>query len=475
MEVNIWWIRRDLRLHDNQALQGAVSSAENVIPLFILDPKLLNSTNVGKKRLAFLFASLFELDAGLKARGSKLLVRKGNPADVFQELTYEITVKRVSAQRDYSPYSSSRDEQVAKLVPLDLVPGISVSDPESIRKESGEPYRVFTPYMRRWKSLYLGHPMQVLPAPDYITTPVDILSERIPELPNSEARLVFEPIEESARGRLQEFTSGLKAGIYNYADLRNRMDVDGTAGVSPYLRLGLLSVRECVQAARQAMADAPDDSARAAAEVWLNELIWREFYLYILYHFPNVMVDSFREEFRAVNWNNDLDDYRAWCEGRTGYPIVDAAMRQLLETGWMHNRGRMIVASFLVKDLAINWQWGEKFFMQQLIDGDPAANNGGWQWTAGTGTDAAPYFRIFNPVLQAKKFDPQGTYIRKWVPELSAVPLKFIHAPWEMPQDIQLQVNCIIGENYPHPIIDHRFARERILDIFNKAKNIKES
>ena len=471
MEANIWWIRRDLRLHDNQALQGALSSAETVIPVFILDPKLLSSSKVGVKRLDFLFASLEELDKDLRTRGSKLVLRKGNPGEVLRNLCEEFPVKRVYAEADYSPYARSRDEQVANMVPLELVPGIAVSDPDAIRKESGEPYRVFTPYMRRWKSGYLVQPIKLLPAPGRVITAVDVESVSIPEQTRSEALWVFQPGEKSARAKLQGFTSGDNAGIYTYGDLRNRMDLDGTAGISPYLRFGLISVRECVLAAKQAMEAAPDKAARAAAEVWLNELIWREFYISILYHFPDVMSHSFKADFREVRWNNDLDDYHAWCEGRTGYPVVDAAMRQLAETGWMHNRARMIVASFLVKDLAIDWRWGEEFFMQQLIDGDPAANNGGWQWTAGTGTDAAPYFRIFNPVLQAKKFDPKGAYIRKWVPALSDVPVKFVHSPWEMPQEVQQQANCIIGENYPHPIIDHRFARERIMDLYNKAKN----
>ena len=204
-------------------------------------------------------------------------------------------------------------------------------------------------------------------------------------------------------------------------------------------------------------------TARQSAETWLNELIWREFYMAILYHFPNVLREAFRPELRAIPWSNDPAQFAAWCEGRTGYPVVDAAMRQLVETGWMHNRARMIVASFLVKDLLIDWRWGERFFMEHLIDGDPAANNGGWQWTAGVGTDAAPYFRVFNPTLQAAKFDPDGAYVRRWVPELARVPDKHIHAPWLMPLDVQRTAGCVIGQGYPAPIVDHGTARDRVL------------
>ena len=232
----------------------------------------------------------------------------------------------------------------------------------------------------------------------------------------------------------------------------------------------MLSARQAVFAAEQAAQLAPDETARQGAQTWLNELIWREFFISILFHFPNVMKESFRPELRQISWRNNEVEFLAWKEGQTGYPIVDAAMRQLAKTGWMHNRARMIVASFLVKDLLINWRWGERWFMQMLVDGDPAANNGGWQWSAGTGTDAAPYFRIFNPVLQGKKFDPQGDYVRQWVPELANLPPKFIHNPWEMPHQLQIQFNVLLGVEYPFPIVDHTLARERTLEAYQHAK-----
>jgi deoxyribodipyrimidine photo-lyase len=218
------------------------------------------------------------------------------------------------------------------------------------------------------------------------------------------------------------------------------------------------------------LAAAPKEDAINGAQTWLNELIWREFYVSILYHFPYVLDRSFRPNLQDIPWENDATRFAAWCAGRTGYPVVDAAMRQLVKTGWMHNRARMIVASFLVKDLLIDWRWGEHYFMQHLIDGDPAANNGGWQWTAGTGTDAAPYFRIFNPVLQGKRHDPQGVCVRRWVPELASVPDRYIHVPWEMKAETQRASGCVIGRDYPAPIVDHRQARERTLDAYRSAR-----
>lgn len=465
METNIWWIRRDLRLEDNQALSAALSSAGALIPVFILDPILFNSPRMSPKRLAFLFSSLAELDADLRKLGSRLVIRKGSPVEVLQDLVEESGAREVFAEEDYSPYARRRDDNVAKQLPLNLVAGLCVSHPEAILNQAGEPYRVYTPYMRNWKALNHIQSDQILPAPRSIFTPQEINSDQLPE--STSVDPVINPGEREANKRLEEF---IEQDIYQYGELRNMMDIPGTARISAYLRFGNLSVQKCVHAAQQARRTAPDDKSRRSADIWLNELIWREFYISILYHFPYVLRQSFREDLRAIPWRNDADEFSAWREGRTGYPIVDAAMRQLHETGWMHNRGRMIVASFLVKDLVIDWRWGEKYFMQHLVDGDPAANNGGWQWTAGTGTDAAPYFRIFNPVIQGKKFDPRGNFIRRWIPELSKVPEKHIHTPWMMPRDIQRGSACIIGDDYPFPLVDHKFARERILEIYSKAK-----
>jgi deoxyribodipyrimidine photo-lyase len=266
-----------------------------------------------------------------------------------------------------------------------------------------------------------------------------------------------------------DFADGEASPIYAYGETRNQLDAKGTSRLSPYLRFGMLSARQAAVTAYAAVEAAPDGAARRSAETWLNGLIWREFYVNILYHFPHVRGQSFRAELNDIPWENDEEDFAAWCAGRTGYPAVDAGMRQLSESGWMHNRARMITASFLVKDLLIDWRWGERWFMRHLVDGDPAANNGGWQWTAGTGTDAAPYFRVFNPVLQSKKHDPDGVYIRRWLHELQNVPSEFIHEPWRMPPEVQHSSGCIIGQDYPHPMVDHAQARQRALAVYQGA------
>jgi len=303
-------------------------------------------------------------------------------------------------------------------------------------------------------------PGSPLPAPGRIPMMACVEGEALPDVPARLPADRFPAGEMEARRRLEFF---IENGIGGYDESRNRMDLEGTSALSPYLRFGMISARQAVWAARQAELAAGSAEARHGAEAWLTELIWREFYITILYHFPEVQRRAFRSKMRNISWRNDTQEFRAWAEGRTGYPVVDAAMRQLRQTGWMHNRARMISASFLTKDLLIDWRRGEKHFMRHLIDGDPAANNGGWQWTAGTGTDAAPYFRIFNPALQSLKFDPQGAYIRRFVPELRRVPDSFIHSPWEMSLDLQHQTGCLIGKDYPVPIVDHSMARERAL------------
>jgi deoxyribodipyrimidine photo-lyase len=288
-----------------------------------------------------------------------------------------------------------------------------------------------------------------------------------PALPDD---VLFPPGEAEAQQRLQSFVESDPSTIYSYAESRDRLDYEGTSRLSPYLRFGMLSARQAIVVALNAMEAAGSGQDHQGAETWLNELIWREFYLAILHHFPHVLEQSFRTQYRQVVWDNDEPTFESWCSGQTGYPVVDAAMRQLVQTGWMHNRARMIVASFLVKDLLVDWRWGERFFMQHLVDGDPAANNGGWQWTAGTGTDAAPYFRIFNPVLQGKKHDPGGVFVRRWLPELARVPRRYVHAPWEMPDDVQRESGCIVGQHYPAPIVDHAWARQRTLEAYAEAR-----
>jgi deoxyribodipyrimidine photo-lyase len=466
MSAAIWWIRRDLRLHDNQALAAALAQGGLVLPVFIITPGLVEGPHVAPRRLAFLWGGLAALAADLERRGSRLLVRRGEPLVVLQELMATTGATAIFAEADYSPYARRRDEAVARALPLRLCDGLTVYPPAAIVRPDGKPYVVYTPFSRAWKAQ--PPPAAPLPAPAFIPT---VAFGRSEPLPAATVTSPFPPGEAEARRRLAAFVGGERPPIYHYAEERNRLDRAGTSQLSPYFRFGMLSARTAVHAAYEAIAAAPDAEARKGAEAWLNELIWREFYIAILYHHPFVLRRAFRADLRAILWQEDEAAFRAWCEGRTGYPIVDAAMRELAATGWMHNRGRMIVASFLVKDLLIDWRWGERWFMQTLVDGDPAANNGGWQWTAGTGTDAAPYFRIFNPVVQSAKCDPEGTYIRRWVPELARVPTAYIHAPWQMPPDVQRQSGCVIGRDYPAPLVDHAWARVRALAAYAQAQN----
>jgi deoxyribodipyrimidine photo-lyase len=464
---SIWWIRRDIRLSDNPALHEALKHGP-VIPVFILDPHLLQRTPA--RRQAFLFGGLRELDAELQKRGSALTIRHGQPERELLNLIIETGAQAIYAEQDYTPYALARDEQIADSLPLTLVHGQTVHHPDSVLKPDGKPYTVFTPFSKTWKSL-LPTTLIPLPAPEHfppVNLPQSVSLSVYPLQQSVPESALFPPGEHEAQRRLYQFT---QLPITNYHETRNRLDLDGTSALSPYIRFGMISLRQAAVAALQTL---PSPTGREpalsqtkgaggeGASTWLNELIWREFYISILYQFPHVATRAFNPALANIPWRDDEADFTAWKEGRTGIPVVDAAMRQLRETGWMHNRARMIVASFLVKDLLINWQWGERWFMDNLLDGDPAANNGGWQWTAGTGTDAAPYFRIFNPVLQSAKFDPDGAYIRKWVPELAHLAAPEIHAPWE---------KGIRVPGYPaQPIVEREKVKERTLAAYQKAK-----
>ena len=465
MATAIWWIRRDLRLEDNEALTHALQTAESVIPVFILDPTLLQSPNTGEKRVAFLFEGLRQLESDLQAKGSRLIVRRGKPLAELTQLLRESQAEVIFAEEDFTPYARRRDAQVANALPLRLVGGTAVHHPATVLKADGTPYIVFTPFSKVWRER--PSPTHTLPQPGSISSPSEMESSPLPDDPQLGDNLPFPPGEAEAQRRLRMFAEDC---MYGYAESRDRLDLEGTSQLSPYLHLGMLSARQAVLTAQRAIAEAPNQEAQKGASAWLNELIWREFYIAILYHFPYVLERSFRERYEDIAWHNSEELFEAWQEGRTGFPVIDAAMQQLRQIGWMHNRARMIVASFLVKDLLINWQWGERWFMQRLIDGDLASNNGGWQWTAGTGTDAAPYFRIFNPTSQSKKFDPNGQYIRRWLPQLANVPDKYIHEPSKMPSKLQKEIGCLIGQDYPAPIIDHSEARKRALEVYGQTK-----
>jgi deoxyribodipyrimidine photo-lyase len=466
----LWWVRRDLRLTDNEALAAAVAEADQVIPVFVLDPAWLKWPYVGRKGVAFLLGGLRRLDEDLRARGGRLVVREGDAREELRAVWEEGGAEAIFAEEDFTPYGREREGDVAEELPLERVGGGMVHRPGTVLKADGTAYRVFGPFGRRWRALPGPEAGEVRAAPGRLVTPAEVGSVPIPTEPALPRAVPFAPGEGEGQQRLAAFVEGEEAPIYRYGELRDRLDVEGTSRLSPYLRLGMVSARQAVVAALEAMAAAPDGEGRRGAESWLKELVWREFYGHVLYHFPYVLERSFRAELGGVAWENDEGAFGAWCEGRTGYPVVDAGMRQLAETGWMHNRARMVVASFLVKDLLVDWRWGEGYFMEQLVDGDVAANNGGWQWTAGTGTDAAPYFRVFNPVLQGRKHDPEGAYVRRWVPELARVPGGLVHEPWRMPLEVQEEAGCVVGRDYAGPMVDHGWARERALAAYGRAR-----
>jgi len=462
-QTRIWWVRRDIRLQDNQALDAALQDAEGLVPLFILEPDLLQ--NAAPLRKNFLLQALSDLDQQLRALGSQLILRWG-PADrALNSLVKELNGAQVFTHEDFSPYARQRDQVVVDSLGLRCCPGVVLRHPTAVLKNNGEPYTVFTPYKNRWYQQPLPTQAECLSTPQHLPPfPENIHSTIFPD---------FDPVEgfaataEEALRRLTAFTTD---EIQSYQSLRNRLDLDGTSQLSPYLRFGLISAREAFVQSQITLLQASTTDQRAEIQTWMDELVWREFYTAILYHFPHVINRPFRVDYQHIPWREAPEDLSAWQQGLTGYPVVDACMRQLLQTGWMHNRGRMIAASFLTKDLLINWQAGEAWFMKNLIDGDPAANNGGWQWTAGTGTDAAPYFRIFNPITQGEKYDPQGEYITRWVPELRHLPTPYRHQPWKLSGKEALLFNFKPGIDYPHQIVDHAFARQRTLAAYKSSR-----
>jgi deoxyribodipyrimidine photo-lyase len=446
----LWWIRRDLRLADNLTLQRALKEGP-VLPVFILDPGLISGG--AARREDFLLRNLQVFAADLRSRGSYLVLRKGKPVEVLENLMAETGAEVIFAEEDFTPYDRLRSVLVGSCLPLKLVQGQLGLHPLANLKANGTPYTVFTPFKKNWLSLFPQIEQQ--PAPEIIPTVPGIRSESYTE---GREEPLFPAGEKAARERLASFLTG---GIDHYHQARDRVDVEGTSRLSAYLHFGILGLRTALAEAARFLEKAQTPAAREGGESWLSELLWREFYIHILYHFPQVRTQNFRPQYDHISWRNNPREFAAWKEGLTGYPLVDAAMRQMKETGWMHNRARMITASFLVKDLLIDWRWGEAWFRECLLDGDLAANNGGWQWAAGTGTDAAPYFRIFNPILQSRKFDPRGDYIRKWVPELRSLDEKHVHAPWESGRQVA---------GYPAPIVDHKLARERALITYQAAR-----
>ncbi len=457
------WFRADLRLGDNTALAAAAARADSLACLFVLDEHLLARS--GRPRLRFLHACLAALDGELARRGQRLRVRRGDPRREVPRLARELGAELVSWNRDTSPYARRRDAAVRGALERAGVRVLEAKDrvvfeSGELRTGAGQAFRVFTPFRNAWWRRFEAAPP---PEPAPLRLPAPVPSEAADALPDL-AALGLDGAgpelpaagEAAARRRLARFLDG---AVADYARARDLPGVDGTSRLSPQLRFGTLSPRACFAAGREAAAREP--KLRAGVAKWLDELVWREFYAAILEEHPRVLGHAFRPEFERVRWNEDEAGFAAWCEGRTGHPIVDAGMRQLKSTGWMHNRARMLAASFLVKDLLLDWRRGEAFFMRHLVDGDPASNNGGWQWSASTGTDAQPWFRIFSPVAQGERFDPEGAYVRRFVPELRDVPDRLVHRPWEAPA---------LCPGYPAPIVDHAERRRLAIRRFEEAR-----
>jgi deoxyribodipyrimidine photo-lyase len=464
------WFRRDLRLHDNEALFHAVAEAERVVPVFVLSDAILRRPDMGTRRVQFLCESLADLDANLRARGAGLVIRRGDAVETIVALVRESGAEAVYFQADTEPYGRERDlRAVTALASIGVstqeFSGATVVPPDRVLSQAGSPYVVYTPYARAWQAEPIGEP---LPAP------ARIASVTLPSLPlPAPADLGIKVVGASPRGgedagreRLATF---IARGLAAYAEQRDFPGVDGTSRLSAHLTCGTVSAREVLWRVRLAAASCGPEMTASAIR-FAGELAWRDFYTQILCHHPRVEKESFDTRYEALIWEDDPVLIDAWRLGRTGYPIVDAAMRQLCQEGWMHNRTRMIAASFLTKDLLVDWRIGERHFMQQLVDGDLASNNGGWQWAASTGTDAQPFFRVFNPVAQGRRFDPTGDYVRRYVPELRSIPDRFIHSPWEMPVVLQQDLGVVVAKDYAAPIVHHNERRLRAIATYRAAR-----
>ena len=467
MAPAIVWFRRNLRLDDNVPLDAALRAHDGVVPVFVLDDHYLTE-DFSPPRLRFLSESLRELAADLAAKGSRLLFRKGPAGEALAALARETDADAVYSHLDHEPHGAelAREAEAALAAQgtkLRLLPDLHLVLPGSLRTEAGKPFTVYTPYARRWREADKAPP---LPVPPRVATPPAVLDTRFPSIPMSRPagfRVEGAPANpqggESEGRRLQ---SAFRAGaLLRYGRTRDLPGVDGTSRLSPHLRFGTVGIRSLLAEARSGWKEA-DEAGRRSIDAFVGELAWREFYASILATFPRVLTESFRPEFERFPWiTGEPADARfaAWRDGRTGYPIVDAGMRQLAHEGWMHNRVRMVVASFLTKHLLVDWRRGEAHFRASLADGDPASNNGGWQWSAGCGTDAQPFFRIFNPVLQGERFDPDGTYVKRWVPEIAEWKGagRDLHAPWRA---------STRPPGYPAPIVDHAAARAKALAAF---------
>ena len=472
------WYRRDLRDADHAALAAALSDGGPVYAAFVLDREILDALpSPADRRVEFIRGCVVDLDARLRARGGGLIVLHDRARDAIPALARALGVATVHVDRDYEPAAIDRDAAVADALGADGIAFHAHKDQviferDEVVTREGRGYTVFTPYRRAWLARLApehvaphdveGHARNLAPPPP-------ALDAGIPSLDASGFRathldaLGVRPGMAGARALLDDFARR----IDRYHLARDYPARKGPSTLSVHLRFGTVSIRELVAFAH-ARSLAPGGEGAAA---WLSELVWREFYAQLLWRHPHVVGHAFRRELDALPFANDPARYDAWREGRTGYPIVDAAMRQLARTGYMHNRLRMVAASFLVKDLLVDWRWGERHFAELLIDYDLASNNGGWQWAASTGCDAQPWFRVFNPVAQSRRFDPDGAFIRRYVPEIAALDDDAIHAPWTVPPALQQAAGVVIGRDYPPPIVDHARAREQALALYGRGVN----
>jgi deoxyribodipyrimidine photo-lyase len=427
--VTVFWFRRDLRLADNRGLYHALRSGYPVLPVFIFDTEILGRLDEkADRRVTFITAALEELNKKLIAAGSSLEIHHSTPAEAFRKITGEYEVKAVFTNNDYEPYTTERDGQTGAMLKAGGIPMHSFKDQvifekSEVVKTDGTPYTVFTPYSRPWKKQLTAKELEPQPSESLTGN----FLKREPSKITVPEELGFVTV-----ATLSPVPSVSEEIIRNYHLTRDIPSLEGTTRLGVHLRFGTVSIRHLVS------------TALRLSETWLNELIWREFFMSILWHYPHFTDNSFKKKYDAILWRNNEEEFSRWCNGTTGYPIVDAGMRELNETGFMHNRVRMITASFLTKHLLIDWRWGEAYFAGKLLDYELSSNNGNWQWAAGTGCDAAPYFRVFNPAEQTRKFDPQMLYIRRWVPELES-------------------------PSYPPPVVDHAMARERALATYSSG------
>lgn len=461
MSTGIVWLRRDLRLRDHPALRAALDRHQRVIPVFCFDDRLLHGRHASGPRTQFLLECLAELDEALSDRGAALVIRHGPPERELSILAREASATAVHFTRDVSPFARRRGERTRRAFAdagVEVIghPGLNaVDDVAEVRTQQGRPYTVFSPFHRNW--LDQGR-RDELDAPSELPgLPSRLARGRLPSLASlGLEQEVSDPVpggERAAGAALDRFLDG---PIGAYVDNHDALGSDRTSRLSPYLHFGCISPRQIEERLPRG----------SGADAFHRQLCWRDFYHHVLHHFPRNARSEFQDRYRGrIRWSHAKRPFEAWCEGRTGYPLVDAGMRQLRREGWMHNRARLVVGSFLTKHLGIDWRWGERWFMRMLIDGDEANNNGNWQWIASVGTDPQPpYRRIYNPARHMERYDPNGDYVRRYVPELQDVPAEYLREPWTMPADVQRESGCVIGRDYPEPIVDHGEARAEALE-----------